>query len=70
MKAREIEKTGAALYVEDADLTAVFLITTIEDLISNSEKLHNMAQKAAEQIKENPTEKILDLILNAAKKYD
>jgi len=37
--AREIKKTGAALYVEDADLTADFLITTIEDLISNSEKL-------------------------------
>ncbi len=68
--AREIEKTGAALYVEDADLTADFLITTIEDLISNNEKLNNMAQKAAEQIKENPTGKILELILNAAKKYD
>ncbi len=43
----KVEKTGAALYVEDADLTADFLITTIEDLISNSEKLNNMAQKSS-----------------------
>lgn len=68
--AHEIEKTGAALYIEDTDLTADFLIQAIEDFISNNKKLSDMAQKAAEQIKENPTEKILDLILNAAKYHN
>ena len=66
MNAREIEKTGAALYIEDSDLTPEALINTVENLISNREKLENMAESASLQIKENPTEKILDLILNAA----
>ncbi len=65
--AREIEKTGAALYIEDSDLTSDLLIKTIEDLISNKEKLDKMAQIASKEIKENPTGKILELILNAAK---
>lgn len=60
--AREIEKTGAAIYVEDADLTADFLIKTIETLILDKEKLDKMAQNASEQIKENPTGKITELI--------
>ncbi len=64
--AREIEKTGAALYIEDSDLTPEALINTVENLISNREKLENMAESASLQIKENPTGKILDLILNAA----
>ncbi len=64
--AREIEKTGAAIYIEDSDLTSDFIIKTIEDLILNREKLNKMIQSASEQIKENPTGKILNLILEAA----
>lgn len=64
--AREIEKTGAALYIEDSNLTPETLINMLEDLISNKEKLKNMAESASLQIKENPTGKILDLILDAA----
>ncbi len=37
--AREIEKTGAALYIEDSDLTPEILIKTIEELILNDKKL-------------------------------
>jgi len=65
--AREIEKTGAAIYVEDSDLTPETLIKTLEELILNNKKLENMIESASKQIKENPTGKILDLILNAAK---
>ena len=64
--AREIEKTGAALYIEDSDLTPEILIKTIEELILNDKKLKDMIKSASSQITENPTGKILDLILDAA----
>lgn len=64
--AREIEKTGAAVYIEDTDLTSDLLINIIKDLISNKEKLNKMAKIASQEIKENPTGKISELILNAA----
>ncbi len=64
--AREIEKTGAAIYIEDCELTGKMLIKTIEDLMSSPDKLKLLVQNAAGQIDENPTYKILDLILDAA----
>lgn len=64
--AREIEKTGAALYVEDKDLTAESLIKTVKELMETSEKLEGLKKCASGQILENPTHKILNLILDAA----
>lgn len=66
MNAREIEKLGAALYVEDADLTGDLLVKLIEDLKSNPEKLSTLSEKAEGEITENPTFKILELLLKAA----
>ncbi len=66
MNAREIEKLGAAIYTEDADLTGKSLINAIEDLMNNPEKLSRLQEKASMEINENPTFKILDLVLNAA----
>ncbi len=66
MNAREIEKLGAAIYVEDADLTENWLIGTVEDLRKNPEKLAALRKKAEGEIAENPTFKILELVLEAA----
>ena len=66
MNAREIEKLGAAIYTEDADLTGKSLINAIEGLMNNPEKLSRLQEKASMEINENPTFKILDLVLNAA----
>lgn len=64
--AREIEKTGAAIYVEDADLNAEILIEIINDLWQNPDALAAFAKNASGQIDENPTGKILNLVLDAA----
>ena len=66
MNAKEIEKLGAAIYIEDADLTADKLIETVEELMKSYEKLDALKNKAAGEITENPTFKILELLLDAA----
>lgn len=66
MNAKEIEKLGAAIYIEDADLTGEKLIETIEDLMNSEEKLTMLKEKAAGEITQNPTFKILELLLEAA----
>lgn len=65
--AKEIEKTGASVYIEDSDLNGEILINTIENLLKNPEELRQMAQKASWHIPKNPTPDILNLILKAAK---
>ncbi len=66
VNAREIEKLGASLYVEDSELNGDTLIEIISGLISNREKLDGIALNASKCVTENPTGKILELILNAA----
>lgn len=60
--AREIEKIGACIYIEDNELEEK-LVPVVEELLENREKLAELAKNAAEPIKENPTNKILKLIL-------
>lgn len=64
--AREVEKTGACIYVEDNELNGESLVNIIEDILQNPDKLSILEESAKGQITSNPTFKILDLILDAA----
>ncbi len=64
--AKEVEKTGSAVYVEDNDLNSEILGKILDDFMQDEIALHVMSENAGRQIMENPTYKILDLILDAA----
>ena len=65
--AKEVQKTGAAVYVEDKDLNAEILEHILDDFMKDGAALQAMSENAGKQILENPTYKILDLILDAAR---
>jgi len=64
--AREIEKIGAAIYMEDADVSGERLSSVIEELILDKNKLNALRENASKCIEENPTGKIVQLVLDAA----
>ena len=76
--AREIEKLGAAIYVEDANLKendekvkseksqTNELVTILKNLMQDREKFEKLRKNASIQILKNPTYDILNLILDAA----
>lgn len=64
--AKEVEKTGAAVYIEDKDLNSEILGKILDDFMKDGAALQAMGENAGRQIIENPTYKILDLILDAA----
>ncbi|MBO7673164.1 undecaprenyldiphospho-muramoylpentapeptide beta-N-acetylglucosaminyltransferase [bacterium] len=62
INARYMEKNGASIYVEDADLTADRLLTTITDLIENSDKLEKLKSCAAKLAKFDGAKNIVEQI--------
>lgn len=66
VNAREIEKLGASLYIEDSNLNGNVLIDMVSGLISNKESLDEITLNASKCVTENPTGRILELILDAA----
>ncbi len=76
--AKEIEKLGAAIYVEDAALNSPAedfrpgelqinkLTAVLKNLMQDKEKFGELKKNASKQILKNPTYDILNLILGAA----
>lgn len=62
INAHYMEKNGASIYIEDADLTAERLLAVITDLIENREKLEKLKSCAVKLAKYDGAQKIVEQI--------
>lgn len=63
-------RTGAALVIEQANLTPNLLISEIDRLLSLPEEMAQMAQKAAAFARPDAAEKIAQVILDTALEHE
>lgn len=67
--AMSLVNRGAAIIIEEKELTGEKLLETIDKLLSDKEKLKEMGKNAKTLAMSNSTEKISEIILNTAKSH-
>ncbi len=68
--AQRLANAGAAVVIEESELSSSLLVDAIRALISDPEKLHNMSQAALRMAPERAEHKLVDLILQTAQRKD
>jgi len=63
-----LKTAGAAEIIEEKDLTGEKLIKTVEELLSDTEKLHSMSVSAKESAIIDANERIYNIIMELLKK--
>ncbi|MBQ4122307.1 undecaprenyldiphospho-muramoylpentapeptide beta-N-acetylglucosaminyltransferase [bacterium] len=65
--AKEMVERGTSLYIEDNECTGDTLLSALNDILSNKNKLFNMSEAAKNFAKNNPTQKIVNQLKSIIK---